>query len=653
MNGDPPHCYVFEGFRLDLARRRLSGAGGEALPLPARAFDVLAYLVENRARIVTKDEVMRAVWSRVVVEENNLNQAVYNIRRALGDSRESPRFIVTVAGRGYQFIASTSVDRGESQPAPATPSPEPGNDSTDEPATGAIEVPAAIEAAVPEPAPAAATQPPPPAATHSRRWLLLAGGATVAAAAGFAWLRNGRRADTGLPASVAVLPFRPLVESGADTAIELGITETMINRLSELPGVVVSPLSSVRRFADPGADPLAAGRELRVAAVVEGNVQLDQERLRLTARLLDVESGRALWSGRFNEALGDFFSVQESLADQVVRALSLELSDAQQLRLARRDTTDPEAWQLYLNGRFHWNRKTEDGLLRAIEFYEAAIARDPKFALPFAGLADALAVLGVFDLRPPADVFPRSRDAALRAIELDDQLAEAHAALGHYSIQYERDWQKGERLYRRALELRPNYAQAVMWLANNHLVQGRLPLALSEARRAQLLEPLSPTFAANVGLVLSYSGRLDAAYQQLSDLFDASPEFPLARHHLARVHIFRNEPDAAIRLLEGYAPRSPGGLPNLGRAYALAGRTDDARAEIAKLQALGAAGIGVGYYVAQILATLGEYEPALDALESGMSDHSQQMGWLRLEPAFAIMRDEPRFKALVERLGLV
>ena len=652
MSDDGPHCYVFEGFRLDLARRRLSGPGGEVLPLPTRAFDVLAHLVENRARIVTKDELMRAVWSRVVVEENNLNQAVYNIRRALGDSRDSPRFIVTVAGRGYQFIADTGIDRGEVSPEPAAPASEPGDNSADEPTGTAAEAPAATEAAEPEPAPTMAVGPPARAATHSRRWLLLAGGAAIASAAGIAWWRRGRSGDSGLPTSVAVLPFRPLVESGADTAIGLGITETMINRLSELPGIAVSPLSSVRRFADPGADPLAAGRDLRVAAVLEGNVQMDGDRLRLTARLLDVASGRALWSGRFNEALGDFFSVQESLANQVVRALSLELSDTQQVRLARRDTTDPEAWQLYLNGRYYWNRKTEDGLLRPIDFYEAAVARDSKFALPFAGLADALAVLGVFDLRPPADVFPRSRDAALRAVELDDQLAEAHAALGHYAIQYERNWQEGERLCRKALELRPNYAQAVMWLANNHLVQGRLPLALSEARHAQLLEPLSPTFAANVGLVLSYSGRLDAAYQQLSDLLDASPEFPLARHHLARVHIFRNEPDAAIRLLEGYAPRAPAGLPNLGRAYAMAGRTDDARAELARLQALGAEGIGVGYHVAQILATLGEREAALDALESGMADRSQQMGWLRLEPAFALLRDEPRFKGLVERLRL-
>jgi len=650
MENNAPSAYVFEGFRLDVARRRLSAPDGQTLPLPARAYDVLVYLVENRARVVSKDELMRAVWSRVVVEENNLNQAIYNIRRALGDSRENPRFIVTIAGRGYQFIAAVRTDSGDVPAEAAT--------------TVAIAEPTEITVAAPAAAPEAPLDAEPTSPTlpdsedapaprlRSRRWLLAAGGAALAGVAGTAlWLHN-RSARRRLPSSIAVLPFRPLLEPDTNEAIELGITESMINRLSELPGMVVSPLSSVRRFSGSTVDPTAAGRELRVAAVLDGHVQVDKDRLRLTARLLDVGSGRSLWAGRFNEPLGDFFSVQESLANQVVRALSVELSDEQRSRLARRDTADPDAWQLYLNGRYHWNRKTEEGLLRSIEFYQAAAARDPTFALPHAGIADALAVLGVFDMRPPSIVYPQARAAARHAVELDDRLAEAHAALGHIAIQFDRDWREGERLCRYALELRPSYAQAVMWLANNHLVQGRVDEALSEARQAQLLEPMSLTFAANVGLVLSFAGRLDAAYKQLSGLVEASPDFPLARHHLARVHIFRNEPEAAIRLLEGFPARAPMGLPNLGQAYALAGREDDARAEIVRLEALGREGIGVGYYIAQIHETLGDRESALAALESGLSDHSQQIGWINLEPAFNGMREEPRFKAVVAQLRL-
>ena len=628
MQDITPSAYIFEGFRLDLARRRLADPDGRTLPLPARAYDVLAYLVEHRARVVSKDELMRTVWSRVVVEENNLNQAIYNIRKVLGDSRDTPRFIVTIAGRGYQFIADTRPDIGDVTAAPMP----------------AAEVRAsAIEAA---PTPVAVP------AQLSRRWLLAAGGAAIAGLAGAAyWL--GRPARTnGLPSSMAVLPFKPLVDSAANEAIELGITESMINRLSELPGIVVSPLSSVRRFSGQNVDAREAGRTLRVAAVLDGHVQVDQDRLRLTARLIDVNDGRSLWAGSFNERLDDFFSVQQSLANQVVQALSLELSDAQRVRLARRDTADAEAWQLYLNGRYHWDRKTEDGFLRAIEFYEAAAARDPQFALPHAGLADAYAVLGVFNLRPPAAVFPLSRAAAKRAVELDGQLSEAHASLGHVATQFDRDWREGERLYRHALGLRPNYGQAVMWLANNHLMQGRIPEALAEARQAQLLEPMSLTFAANVGMVLSYAGRLDAALGQLAGLVEATPESPVARHHLARVHVFRGEPDEAIRLLEGFAARAPGGLANLGRAYALAGRTDDARAEIARLQGLGAQGFGVGYEIALIYATLGERESALAALETALTDHSQMVGFINVDPGFALLRDEPRFRDVIDKLGL-
>jgi DNA-binding winged helix-turn-helix (wHTH) protein/TolB-like protein/Tfp pilus assembly protein PilF len=640
MESNAPTAYVFEGFRLDLARRRLSDPDGRTLPLSARAYDVLAYLVEHRARMVSKDELLRAVWARVVVEENNLNQAIYNIRKVLGDSREAPRFIVTVAGRGYQFIANTRIDGEEAALQQQSPEPLP---LTRMAPTG--EVPIATESP-------ARTPEPPSLPRHSRRWLLAAGGAAVAGLAGSAFWLGKLRYDTRLPSSVAVLPFKPLLATGANEAFELGITESMINRLSELPGIVVSPLSSVRRYAGPGVDPLAAGQALRVAAVLDGHVQVDKDRLRLTARLLDVQDGRSLWAGRFNEPLGDFFNVQEVLADQIVQALAVELSDEQRNRLARRETADTEAWQLYLNGRYHWDRKTEEGILRAIEFYDAAARRDPSFALAYVGLADALAVLGVFNLRPPDAVFPRARAAAQRAIELDDQLAEAHASLGHVQTQFDREWREGERIYRLSLRLRPSYAQAVMWLANNQLMQGRIPEALSRARQAQLLEPMSMSFAANVGLVLSFAGRLDTAYEQLSGLVEAVPNAPLPRHHLARVHILRGEPERAIQLLDGFTARAPGSFSNLGRAYASAGRIDDVHSEVATLRDLAKQGFGVGYDIALIHAALGDREQALGALEAALDDHSQMIGFLNVDPGLNALRDEPRFRAVVAQLGL-
>jgi serine/threonine-protein kinase len=381
-------------------------------------------------------------------------------------------------------------------------------------------------------------------------------------------------------------------------------------------------------------------------------VQIDQNRLRVTARLLDAGNGRALWSGRFNENLDDFFVVQESLAAQVVRALALELSPEQRGRLARRDTADPEAWQLFLNGRYQFGLRTVEGLGRALEFYEAAVRRDPSFALPHAGIADVLTIQGVFGLRPPQSVFPRAYLEAQRAVEIDRGLAEAHLSLGHIEVQLHRNWREAERLYRHSLSLRSDQARGRLLLANCLMMQGRTEEALAEGRWSQSIEPADVTYAANLGMLLTFSRRYDLAYEQLNGLFRTAPNLPLLRHHLARLHILRGEPREAIALLEGSDARVPGSFSNLGRAYALAGRAAEARAELARLRVLGEEGFGVGFDAALIHAALGERDAALTALESGLDDLSQMLLYLNVEPGLDPLRDEPRFRALVERLGL-
>jgi TolB-like protein/DNA-binding winged helix-turn-helix (wHTH) protein/Flp pilus assembly protein TadD len=658
MSNTAPAVYLFEGFRLDLARRRLSDPAGNALQLSGRAFDVLVYLVENRARVVGKDEIMRAVWPRVVVEENNLNQAIYNLRRALADSRESPRFILTIAGRGYQFIAETRTETAAELP-PLMPATEAVTEAAVvSPAVISQREPVPSELPAPDPLPSPPVELQPPAREpaeagllHTRRWLLLAGAAAVGTV-GAIWWKRPRTPNSGIPPSLAVLPFRPLLEPDANAAVEFGLTETLINRLSELPGIVVPPLSSVRRFAAPGMDPLQAGRELGVAAVLDGHVQLATDRLRVTARLLDTRDGRALWSGQFNERLDDFFAVQESIADQVVAALSVELSPQQRDRLTRRDTADPEAWQLYLQGSYHSSRRTEESFGQALKFYEAAVRRDPGFALPQVGIAHVLTVQGVFGIRPPLTVFPRALATIERAIELDDELAEARTALGHVRLQFERKWREGERLYRQSLSMRPNQALGRLLLAACLIMQRRTEESLAEGQRAQSIEPADIAFAANVGLLLTLSRKFDAAYEQLSSLYAAAPNFPLLRHHLARLHVVRGEPEEAIRLLEGFVARAPGSFSNLGRAYALAGRVDDARAELGQLLALGKEGFGVGYDAALIQAALGERDAALASLESGLTDYSQMILFMNVEPGFDALREEPRFRAVATRLGL-
>ena len=573
-----PRAYRFDRFRLDLARQRLCGAVGETLPVAGRAYDVLLYLIEHHERDVTKEELLKAVWPRTIVEENNLNQAVSALRRALGDSRGAPRLILTVAGRGYRFV-------GDVQPESAA--------------------------------------------------------------------RAARAGESAAPAkSVAVLPFQPLGGSSGDQALELGMADTLINRLSALPGVVVAPLSSVRRFAGSEISPLKAGEELNVSSVVEGHVQIRDGRVHLNVRLLQVTDGAAAWTGAFDERIDDFFTLQNALAGQLARALAVHLTDDARRQLARRHTDDVEAWQLYVNGQYHWSQRNPEGLRRAIEYYEAAEARDPHFALPVAGLSDAWAVLGVFELRPPGEVFPKARTAAERAITLDPQLAEAHAALGHVLVQFDRDWQGGERLYRHALSLKPTYAQATMWLANDCLFQGRHEEALREGQHAQSLEPTSFAYASNVGMIRYFLRDYDTAIPQLAAIVEAAPGAELPRRHLARVHLARREGVEALQLVEHLPDVGPGWLGDRGRAYATLGRIDDARAELAKLEALGRKGFGVGYETALVHAALGDQSAALAALERGLRDSSQLIGFLNSEPAFDAMRNDPRFRAVSQALGL-
>jgi DNA-binding winged helix-turn-helix (wHTH) protein/TolB-like protein/Flp pilus assembly protein TadD len=650
-------AYRFDKFRVDLVKHHVTGPNGAVLAINSRAYEALLHLVENRARVVTKDELLKVVWPRAVVEENNLNQAISALRRALGDTREAPHIIATVPGRGYRFVAEVHPEVEVETPWAATAATknaglvEPVAPPTD-PAAPRIELdrPPAEAVAV-NPVPESRL---PPAQRLSRRRLLaaLAGTAGLTAAAATAWWLRRPSGKSRLPQSIAVLPFKPLVAEAGDEALEFGIAETLINRLSDLPGVTVTPLSSVRRFTGANQDPLAAGRALAVVAVIEGHVQFQPDRIRLTARLLDVSDGTALWTGSFDEQSHDFFAVQDSLASQLVAALSVNLSDEARRHLTRHYTEDIEAWQLYLNGRYHWDRKTEDGLSKAIQYYTAAEKRDPRFALPAAGLADAWAVLGVFGILPPGVAFPRARQAALRAIALDDQLAEAQAALGHVHVQQSRDWTGGERLYRLALDLKPTYAQAVMWLGNNHAYQNRIPEALEEARQAQTLEPMSLSFAANVGLIQTFARNYDAAIRQLVDLLDAAPQAVLARNHLARVYCLSGQPKKALQVLDGHRQPAPGSFANLGRAYALDGQFEAARREIERVEALGARGFGVGYDLAQIYAALGDHDAALDALQRGVADGSQMIGFLNCDPDLDAIRDDARFRAVSRQLGL-
>lgn len=625
-SAEPSRSLAFGGFRLELARQRLVGPDGATRALSGRAFDVLAYLIAHREHVVSKDELMKAAWPCSIVEENNLNQAISAARRALGDSREEPRFILTVAGRGYRFIADIE---------------QPGEPVPDAPARVTAAPATTLEPAVaPQARPAA-----------SRRLLLLGLGAATAAVAGGVWWSLRRRPASPGPKSIAVLPFRPLLPETRNSAMELGVTELLVNRLSRLPGVAVAPLSSVMRFGAPDVDPIEAGRKLGVEAVVDGHVQVHDGRIRLTARLIAVSNGEALWANSFTERLGELLAVQEALAIQLADAITAELRGDARSGVIARETTDVEAWQLYANGRFLVERRDAESLREAIRLLEAALMRDPSFARASAGLSHAHTLTAMFLIESPTRALGRAREAALRAVELDPRLPDGHIALGHVVTEHDRDLPAARRHYDRALELDPVSARAQGQLALNLTQAGDLAGAREAIRKAQLLEPANYAYLSLSGFIRYFERAYEESERELSRLVESVPMAALARQFLAYTMLVRKKGAQVLQLLDGRNDPAPTAYGNLARALVQTGDLAAARREIARLEHLGAQGFGVDYALAAIHVELGEHPRALTLLEGAGAD-AQMLGYLNVDPALDPIRGDPRFRAVAQRWKL-
>jgi DNA-binding winged helix-turn-helix (wHTH) protein/TolB-like protein/Flp pilus assembly protein TadD len=612
--------YEFDGFRIDVARRQLRNRAGEIVELPARAFDTLLYLVEHRGEDLSKNRLIKAVWPHAVVEENNLNQAISALRRALGDTRAEPRYVMTVPGRGYRFIATVRTE-----PIEQTSSPSP------------AEVPAARQRRL----------------TSRMGWLLGSAGLALALALGalLVWTNDWVNGGAG-PAlnSVAVLPFKPVVQQQNDPALELGMADTLIAQISTLHGVTVRPLSAVRRYASPEHDPIQAGVELRVAAVLDGTIQKRDQRIRVTSRLLRVSDGRSLWTGQFDEPVGDIFGIQDSISARVMEALARALGTELPRTALRRPTESLEAFHIYAAGLYNLNPRNYDGMAKAVQDFEAALRADADYVRAWSALANALVVQGVFGMRPPQAVFPRAKDAALKAIELDPRSAEAHHALGHVLTQYERRYIEADEHYRTSINLNGNDATAYMRMGINHAHLGQLEDALAEMSHARDLEPTTMVFSTNLGMLEYYARDYDEAIVELRRVIELQPDSDHAHRILGRALLQQGDIAGALEHFNSRSYPSPGSFGDLGRAYAAARRLPEARAEIEKLDQLGRQGFGVSYDVATIYALLNELGPACDALRRALEDYSQMLGYLRVDPAIDGLRGEPCYADVFRRL---
>jgi TolB-like protein/DNA-binding winged helix-turn-helix (wHTH) protein/cytochrome c-type biogenesis protein CcmH/NrfG len=615
----------FDGWVLSTDTGELA-RDGKVVRLQDQPLQVLLALLERPGAMVAREQLIARLWPKGVVDyETGLNTVVRKLRIALGDDAGEPRYIETIPRRGYRFVG-----RLETPAVPAEPTPPAEEDAPPVP-------PAPPEPAAPPPAPA-----PPARLRRTWAWLL-----AIAVLAG---LLLGTRAlwqrHAPVVESVAVLPFRPLVPEAADPALELGMADTLITQLSRIPGLRVSPLTAVLGFDSPDRDPLAAGRSLAVEAVLEGSLQIEAQRLRVSARLLRVADGRALWSDDFDEPMANLFELQDNVARKVVSALAVQLSAEQAQRVTRPATRSMEAYQHYVSGLYLWQRR----LPAAAGQFEAALQEDPQYAEAWSGLAGALAAQAVYGYAPPPSVFPRAKQAALQAMALQPELAPAHAALAHTLVQYERRYWEGEQEYLRALSLDPADANTWMRLALVRAMLGRLDEAQGDMTRARDLEPMNLAYATNLGLIRYLKRDFAAAARELQRVLELDPSSDSARALLGRVLLAQGDAEGAIREFRRQQRPVPGGDGDLGRAYARAGQREQAMREVERLQQRGASGFGVAYDIAGIYAALGELPQACASLQHALDDHSQLIGFIASDPAMDPLRHEPCLSAVQSQL---
>lgn len=591
------------------------------MPLGQKASEALVELLERAGELVGKDELIGVLWPDTVVEENNLNQQISALRKALGETAEQPRHIITVPGRGYRFVVELPV------PAPA--------------------------AAVPDRGVSQPTRPMKPVFFGLLLLVILSVTSVVL------W-QNSRKETANPPSikSLAVLPLRSLNPARGDEHFGLGISDAIIRNLTAFEGVVILPPGAVRRYADSSTDPMAAGRALSVDAVLDGTVQRAGNRLRVSVQLVRVDNGASAWTERFDTEWGEIFSVQDEIARQVVRALALQLKEGSaKTARTRRVTTDPEAYAVYLKSRYFWNKRSAEGYVKGIELAKAAVARDPAFALAYAALADCYALLGSSpdSTIERGDAMNRARQAAERSLALDPSSAEATTSLAFVKMHYDWDWSAAERLFQSALALDPDYPTAHHWYAYFLTARRRHDEAITHIRRAGELDPLSVIIATDAGELLLYAGRVDEAVSAVRAALELDPSFVPAHRALAWADMRRGDHGMALEILRAAAHPSGGNprgvLGSLGHVYGLLGRRQEARAilDTLKRQPVGRSELAIQLSI--VYAGLGANDEAFYWLDQSFRGRSGSLILLMVEPLWAPLRTDARFAELARRVG--
>ena len=584
----------FGAFDFDLITGDLRKKGSR-VRITAQPAQVLRALIERCDDVVTRDDLRQRLWGdQVFVDfEHGLNAAVRRLRRTLGDHAETPRFIETVPKLGYRFLGPVFVQDGDGKGG-ERPSGLMGN-------------------------------------SHQ--------------------LWPCGQASSAL--SVAVLPFKTMGLGTENRWVALALTDALITRLGSLRRFAVRPTSAVAHCVDSASDLRALSRTLGVEALIDGHLQVCGTCVRATVQAVDGATGAITWAQVFEDDIGQLFAFQESIARAIADALIPTLDTEDRQRLAKRHTNNVGAYQLYVEGRHFWTCWTAEAMRHAVQLFHHAIAKDPTFALAYAGLADALCLLGYQGMAVPRDVWPEARDAAIQALKLDDQIAEAHSALGMVNFTYEWQWAEAERHFLRALELNPNSSAAHAQYGNYLYVAGRFDDGLRHIRRAEELDPVAvivKVMACNARLFMR---EFDEYLRSTRRLLAQCPGHPLvhavvglAYGCLERYDQGLEEFRAAVELT-----REGGIVAQLGRAYALAGRYEEAEAVIDELVSRGEHEYIPWYGIALIYAALGCRERAFSCLETAYESRDGWLVWANVDPHLDPLRTDPRMGDILRRLG--
>jgi TolB-like protein/DNA-binding winged helix-turn-helix (wHTH) protein/Tfp pilus assembly protein PilF len=627
-----------EDFELDTLSYRLCRSG-QALKLERIPLELLLLLIEQRGQLVTRDQIIEGIWGSGVFldTDNSINGAIRKLRRVLQDDPEQPRFIQTITGKGYRFIAEVT----EAEPAAAPDSDK--------------------EFASPE-NPGFPALGPQTRRLAPLRWLSLAGIAACLLAV--AWWQSPRALITPRFASVvaerpmlAVLPFDNLTGDAAQDYFSDGLTEEMISQLGNVDPAHLGVIgrTSVMHYKHTQEPLKKIAAELGVQYVIEGSVRRDVDRVRITAQLIQMKDQSHLWAREYDRDLSHLIALQAEIAQDVAREIQLTLADrpADAPRQAALAPSALEAYDLYLKGRYFWNKRTTPGFQQAIEYFQQAIAKDPSDARSYAGLADSYALLSGYSSIPQSETIPKARAAALKALQLDDRLAEAHTSLALITENYDWDWQKAEQEYRRAIALNPNYATAHQWYAECLALQGRFDEALAESGRARRLDPLSLVIATDNGMILYYARQYDRAIAQFRAVLEMEPRFDKA-HMIIAAYIEKGQFTEALADFQKTARAENQPYLWAWRAYIFgrAGNTAEAQEALEKLQDLyRTQHIGPDAMLWAYIG-MGKREESFAWLEKAYLDHSNSLTSLKVSPSFDWLRADPRFKQLMQRVHL-